>query len=115
MALTLQQVFDNAWRGLKKQGFKKCIGSHDCVYSNDEGNHCAIGWSLPPASLMNNVKGGIFFLVKSYEKEFKALFGADYVRLTELQRCHDGAKDGIDMKMRLESFASEYSLTIPQD
>ena len=46
----LQQVFDEIAAALIKQG-KKCVDDNgNCVYQDDDGNHCAIGHLLVPNS-----------------------------------------------------------------
>jgi hypothetical protein len=45
-AMTVQQAIEYSLDKLVKQG-KRCMGSsNDCMYGDEEGNHCAIGWLL---------------------------------------------------------------------
>jgi hypothetical protein len=115
MSLTLQQVFNNAYRGLKSQGFQRCTYymasdlTGGCCYDNKHGKHCAIGWSLPPGSKLNKVVGGIDCLVYDNAEEFYALFGhIDIEQLKELQNIHDVRTLESNMKERLEEFAKRY-------
>jgi len=43
---TLNQVCEEIFQLLNKQG-KRCVNESGCVYGNDEGHHCAVGFLLP--------------------------------------------------------------------
>jgi hypothetical protein len=44
-AMTVQQAIEYSLDKLVKQG-KRCVNGNDCMYGDEEGNHCAIGWLL---------------------------------------------------------------------
>lgn len=43
---TVQQVITEVLEKFIDQG-KRCTRGGNCVYGDDQGNHCAIGWLLP--------------------------------------------------------------------
>jgi hypothetical protein len=45
--ITLQQFFDNAVIGLRKQGGPSTTDSGNCLYRSPNGCMCAIGFSIP--------------------------------------------------------------------
>jgi hypothetical protein len=57
-AMTVQQAIDYSLDKLVKQG-ERCYNGNDCMYGDEEGNHCAIGWLLDAdnKSLMYNGGG----------------------------------------------------------
>lgn len=45
--LTMQEVFDNALFGLRKQGIRAINEDGQCLYRASNGNACSIGQSIP--------------------------------------------------------------------
>lgn len=65
---TLQEVSDEIAAALIAQG-KRCMSIEGrCAYGDNQGNHCAVGWLLPPErdDLMAYI-GGVPTLVDTFE------------------------------------------------
>lgn len=64
---TLQQVSDEIAKALIKQG-KQCVDSNgDCVYQDDLGNHCAVGFLLESGSGIMGYDGSLQPLLSDFE------------------------------------------------
>lgn len=118
--LTLQQVFDNAVKGIAGQNFRRSYNRHGCVYLNDEGDRCAIGHSIPSDMVeLLQAKGGIcdqlsgrFGLV--VQSQAKKLFGhLDYCALEDMQAAHDNglAVSKAQWFDQMRTVASAYNLS----
>lgn len=115
---TLQQVFDDAYRGLAAQGFERSIrrdanGAYlGCAYRGSEGRRCALGHCIPDDRYNALVEEyvGIFLVPR-----MPGLFSSDISdrALSELQGRHDAAVTPGLMRTELAAFAASHDLTIP--
>lgn len=112
--LSRQEMFDRAWRGLKSQGFQKCMKANQasCAYRTGE-TRCAWGWvdtdltdeNRSVADLHND---GIGLAAKLQDIDLKFAQG--------LQVVHDNSSTIFDsMERNLIGFADRYNLTVPND
>lgn len=127
--LTKQQLFNNAWNGLKSQGWQKSIAIKPyssaiiegaCRYRGPENRRCAIGWSIPDDKYELGMEGSTpssRYIQKAANIPVKL---ADWAVV--LQRVHDS----IDMNQQPETiaalmekgmrkFAKDFDLTIPEE
>lgn len=112
---TLQQVFDDAYRGLAAQGFTRSTKDDSifsgCQYRGHDGMRCAIGMCIPDdrydpmfddcpslATVVN--RSGVFGDIR-------------LEALAQLQVAHDKGDTPLEMRERLANFASAHGLTIP--
>jgi len=110
--LNRQQLFDNAWNGLKSQGFVQCANDEgDCKYRGDNGMRCGIGWSIPDERYSRSLEGrGVeerVVLLAASIRPFNQDFAGD------LQNCHDNSYSPADMQARFIALAEKHRLTIP--
>jgi len=119
---TLQEVFDDAYRGLFAQGFEQSTtNSGDCAYRGDKGLRCAIGYCIPDEEYDPSIEGfapDVFVSERCESSVAKKVFGTLFAgmatdQLVDLQRTHDFAKNPAHMADRLASFAAKHGLTIP--
>jgi hypothetical protein len=124
MKYDLQWFFDNAWTGLKSQGFEKsnnsiglevidpASGFSMCLYHGPNNRRCAIGWSIDPAKYDLSIEG---HSVRNVFKDITGRFADQSLAndLAALQGAHDHSKSASDMCERLIEFAREHRLTIP--
>jgi len=86
---TFQQVLDEITDKLEAQG-KRCMDVYSCLYSDGEGNHCAVGWLL---SETVTLRGDAKTLTETYPDlgENDAFIREYTTELTYVQAIHDGA------------------------
>lgn len=110
--MSMQDIFDKAYLGLAKQGFRQSLDSVSCRYNGPNGTHCAIGHlgHIPPAYEGDSVRQLIDAgLIEGWE------YDAELRRfLVRLQSCHDRSHIPANMQVALEALAHDYSLTIPE-
>ena len=107
---TLQGVFDRAWAWANRPDFKRCTGESsnlpDCLYRSEDGtNACLIGCCIPDSKYKSSIEG-----FKPGQLPFFP--GLDVNAMSDLQYCHDGARNNEDVITRLKKFAEEHNLTI---
>jgi len=122
--LTLQQMFDNAVRGLYTQGEMAYDGQKQCcVYrlKTRDGKvlRCGLGQSIPDDLYSDTMEGRGPIALRHDFPTIKALFHYDDEALIQLQACHDNNLQGPSF---LEGFlgaawgfAEDYHLTWPED
>jgi len=116
---TLQQVFDDAYRGLAAQGFVRSrIDGGRCAYRGDGNTKCAIGHCIPDNLYDPAIEGATLSSHPSSRPKAAALFDKLFAaiereKLCDLQSKHDCARKPKNMQAALSQFASEYGLTIP--
>lgn len=111
MSLTKQEMFDRAYRGLASQGWRRSTGSSGCVYLTADGRRCAWGWV--DTSLESDAYGSVGRL-RRHGIGIAASLDDSMLEFAErLQIRHDNADDD-HLRMRLEEFAAEHSLSIPE-
>ncbi len=124
MSLTEQEIFDNAWNGLKSQAFEKCINSaRSCRYTEGT-SHCAIGWSLltietipevPLYLLPDNCKEilGIESNLCDGWSSHEAFVRSEFC--DRLQLAHDTSVSASQVERKLREFAKSNNLAIPNN
>lgn len=123
-----QEIFNRAYEGLRKQGFKQAISQDVCQYRTEDGKRCAIGQLIPESKYRLEFEGvsiSAFDSETSDEDkcEVDSIIRAAGLRpsqkvrifLRHLQQCHDYGIDPVGMKQRLAAFAAERNLTIPSE
>jgi hypothetical protein len=123
--LTLQQMFDNAVRGIYAQGERACDdGISCCMYRLELPTKvlkCAIGQSIPDSLYVAEMEGMGPLGLREAFPTIKALFPDDVGTvgaLGELQACHDEQDPSSFMEGFLSDawvFAREHKLTWPGD
>lgn len=116
--MNLQEIFNQAYLGLKSQGFKRSgivdeDGSFNCLYKMNDNLKCAIGWIIPDDKYSPK-------LDECHIQEVLELVGFDATD-AEIQFCaylqaaHDGSKTPEIMQLKLEQFAKACEVVIPND
>jgi len=104
---TLQEAMDYAVQRMVEQGGR--CGSRDrsgnfyCMYGNDEGKHCAVGWLLPKDDReLMAYKGVARALVCRYADRVPAVVRENVETMTYLQDFHDARYRGGRERRRKE-------------
>jgi len=114
-----QEIFDIAYRGLAAQGFKQSVSAaaKGCAYRGDGNLKCAVGHLIADADYNPGLEG----LLASGASICAAgrINPSDRYFAHHLQKAHDiSIPDGADaaetIKHRLEEFAKDFDLTVPQ-
>lgn len=113
-----QRWFDRAVNGLAGQKFEQSAASHgECVYRASNGMRCAVGHLIRDCDYDSSYEGchiysalerGLLILGHAPTKSEEAHF------LSDLQDCHDEAKNPAEMKEALKRFAKKHELKIPR-
>lgn len=110
---TKQSLFDQAYRGLAAQGWKKSLDvDGGCVYRGLEGRRCAVGHCISDEEYTIQMEeiGGIAAVTRrGYLKRLVpfSLF------LEALQVAHDRAYEGDEMRELFEKLANIHGLSVP--
>lgn len=119
---SLQQVFDDAYRGLAAQGFRQSLAKveriPDCCYRSFDDRRCAIGHCIPDELYDPAIEGSVATTDEIRNpiahRVFTAVFGfVNRSTLGSLQAAHDFGVTPDEMCHRLAEFASRNGLTIP--
>ena len=116
---TRQQLFDNAWNGLKAQRFvQSAVFDHtrhriSCRYRGPNGMKCAIGHSIADAVYQPELEG--FTASAIVIRRAANIAGTDEDFAWSLQRVHDRATHPEKMKAELIKFAELHQLEVPND
>lgn len=118
---TLQQVADMATRGLLAQ-MQRCQkernsdGYPTCLYSDDAGNHCAIGWALTSdlQTLVEDYLGDIRELCADFPLVNSYFINCALDALRELQQIHDDDPPQ-NWRTALLQFYRDHNLKFPED
>ncbi len=89
--LTLQNVFDRAWKWFVVEGHPQSIekGSTSCLYRGPKGAKCAIGICIPDKMYNKEMEGeAVDDLYESFP-EVKKLFACKLKSLMDFQQVHD--------------------------
>lgn len=113
--LTKQDIFNQVYLGLKRQGFKKSLNENEtgCMYRSYDGKRCAVGHLIKDGEYSTKMEGRSVggldanWLLPKRLKPF-------LVFLSELQRVHDESEKQ-NMRLRLVAFAEQNNLTIPEE
>lgn len=92
---TLQEACDFAVRKIVEQNYR-CVqqdditGKVECMYSDDEGGHCAIGWLLPEETLkqLNGYVGDVGMMMAE-DVELPEIIRENTGAFMKLQEFHD--------------------------
>lgn len=115
-----QRLFDNAWNGLKSQGFERSVNDMEtCVYRGVGGRKCALGWSISDDKYTPDMDSRDVENASARTDAVLAACGVstDFDMCTftaKLQRCHDNAYFHDEMKYRLRNFADRNGLVVPE-
>lgn len=116
---TLQQVFDDAYRGLAAQGFAQSVGEGgSCAYRGAKGRRCAIGHCISDAEYTPAIENASVATRGDRYTEAVELFdrlfaGLSIDTLRTLQGVHDCGTTPAGMVSALKNFARHNRLTIP--
>lgn len=113
-ALSRQEIFDKAYRGLEAQGFEKSFGEYGrCAYRGSEERRCAAGFIIPDDRYDPSMEGlGADNVVEIFHLRDIVAYSED-IFIWSLQLCHDRTSTPEEMQNCLREFAREYALTIP--
>ena len=92
---TVQEACDYAVYKIVEQG-EQCTteGTNMCLYSDGEGNHCAVGWLLDPEDKeLMEVEGSVKGIVKEFKDRIPKLIIQHLYEFTALQELHDARPD----------------------
>lgn len=109
--MTLQEMFDKAWNGLKSQSFERCysVDKEACVYDDGKGKHCAWGW-VDEESWTYGQRG-----VVDINTTITTSLSFDKLRFAQnLQQAHDKGANPENVVLRLRELAADYGLTVPE-
>ena len=111
--LTKQEMFNRAVRGLRSQGFTRCmVAGMGCSYGDGEGHHCAWGWV--DTSLANEI--GSVYALRDRGIGVAAQLSTDDVEFAAaLQTAHDCGLTPVRMEGSLRALAERHNLTWPED
>lgn len=90
MTMTLQEVFDNAWRGVLGQREASAGNNGTCKYRMFSGRRCGIGWSIPDDLYHQDMETKpVDMLIERWDELPFAHLDVDGLDL--IQRAHDEA------------------------
>jgi hypothetical protein len=97
-------------------------GVDRCAYRGADGMKCAIGHLIDDEDYVPGFEGkGILSVARAYGPTIFRLIArkfvgfTDYMFLTALQGIHDRTSEPEEMKNRLQIFAKNSGLTVPED
>jgi hypothetical protein len=112
--MTLQEIFDIVWTGLKAQAFKQSQGRMGlCYYRGEGGKKCAMGHLISDEEYYSSMEEISFSKLENLSPRLEELRNAYQAELTSLQWIHDMNQSTMEFDLR--SFAAKHSLTIPKD
>ncbi len=111
--MTLQEIFDIVWVGLKSQGFKQSMVKGLCYYRGEGGKKCAMGHLISDEEYSSSMEEISFSKLENLSPRLEELRNVFSHELTELQWIHD--MNRATMEFDLRSFAAKHSLRIPDD
>lgn len=112
--LTLQQVFDNALRGVRAQGALSRDEWRSCRYRMEEGGkqlRCGIGYSIPDELYNLDFEGKTVMSLLSWSASIESLLPTAKAVLADIQNAHDTAIDLSDFEIAMRDVADVYGLT----
>ena len=88
-SMTVQEACDYAVMRIVEQG-ERCMSSENCAYSDDKGNHCAIGWLLPEDDeVLMRSKKGLLDLIEFNRNRIPQIILDNDDAFYSLQKFHD--------------------------
>lgn len=111
--LTLQEAMDYAVQKIVEQGVQCMTANGDrCLYGDDQGNHCAIGWLFDETDpVLMGSQSGVYELLAEYGEYIPALIHAHASAFTRLQEFHD-TKHKHERELHLESLRDWHSIDV---
>lgn len=115
-----QEIFNVAYKGLRKQKFGKSTDGNACVYLAEDGNKCAIGHCIrsnkySPDFEETSFSDGQLTSIHYDILDAAKISAADVEFVKDLQLAHDNSTDySSEMKRRLREVALNYGLTVPK-
>lgn len=107
---TRQELFSNAWNGLKRQKWKRSMRCRDlCGYRGLNGRRCAIGFNISDDNYDSSIEG--YAADVNDVRDAARISKSDAVFASDMQKVHDQNRAGMEEAMRV--FADENNLTIP--
>lgn len=112
--LTLQQVFDNALRGVRAQGALSRDEYRSCRYRMEEGGkqlRCGIGYSIPDELYNPDFEGKTMLTLFDWSSSIESLLPTERHVVAAIQHAHDDSKDLSDFEIAMHDVADKYDLT----
>lgn len=109
-----QNLFNDAFLGMKSQGFRKCGDDFGCNYRGLDGLKCVIGHCIPDDKYSVNLENStpedavVFNVLKELYPNIDSTFAY------ELQCCHDFSDSPVEMETALRSFALDNDIKVPE-
>ena len=110
--MSLQDIFDTVYKGLREQGFKKSMDGCGCAYRGADGRKCAAGFLIADEEYSSAMEGHNFKALNIFHNFGFSSEKARFV--AELQSAHDDSRGPQNMRLRLEQRARNCNLTIPE-
>lgn len=117
--MTLQEIFDQAYKGLAGQGWKQSRNANDtaCAYRGQNGCKCAIGHLIPDAAYSIELEGSAVHDVhvrRTLPFVVHASFRNPTITLLEhMQSIHDNSYDPSEMQALFTELADQFTLRVP--
>lgn len=117
--ISRQELFNNAWNGFVKQGWKRSVkhwrdGYTSCQYRGENDCRCGIGWSIPDDKYHPKMEG-----LRATAEDVASVVGIDVedwanddAFANALQNVHDSATDAT-LEQFMRQFAAKFNLAIP--
>lgn len=111
---SIQEIFNDAYTGLKSQGFRQCLNEHgDCVYASLSGKRCAWGWA---DTTLTHLHTGSVGTLRSNKTGLAAIIDFSTLEFAkQLQDAHDWGNTPSKMEDNLNGLAKTHMLTIPSE
>ncbi len=109
-----QEMFDLAVRGLRSQGFNRCLVNGDPVYADGTGRCCAWGWVDPQTAASPEYSK--YYVNGLMADGVGVAAGLDLGAISfarQLQWCHDDSPTPSTMERRLKQLGERESLQWP--
>jgi len=120
--VTIQEIFDKIYNGLKSQGFCRSIafinGEEKCAYRGENGLKCAAGHLITDECYTSLMEGKAIQHpepMKALECSIGEVDEDARCLIRGLQSLHDSCTTSVSMKDLLIRFAERNYLTIPRD
>lgn len=109
--MSLQDIFNTVYKGLREQGFKKSMDGCACAYRDAEGRKCAAGFLITDEEYSSEMEGmGILTLNMQCDLGFSS---EQVYFIADLQSDHDSSPGPQNMRLCLEQRARVRNLSIP--
>lgn len=112
--LTLQQVFDNALRGVRAQGALSRDEWRSCRYRMEEGGkqlRCGIGYSIPDELYNPDFEGKTVQTLFDWSPSIESLLPLERHIVVAIQHAHDDSYDLTHFEIAMHDVADKHGLT----